>query len=56
MDRAKSAVRIQERVFKRLRRSLRDAAKLCKEKELKLVDIYLVGSRELRRLSRIKAI
>jgi len=44
MGRAESAVRSQERAFKGLRESLRDAAKLCEEK-LKLIDAYLVGSR-----------
>ena len=45
MGRAESAVRSQEKAFKRLREFLRDAAKLCEEIRLKLVDAYLVGSR-----------
>ena len=40
-----SVVRSQEKAFKRLRGFLRDAAKLCEERELKLVDACLVGSR-----------
>jgi len=38
-------VRSQEKAFKRLREFLRDAAKLCEQRGLKLIDAYLVGSR-----------
>jgi len=45
MGRAESAVRSQEKAIKRLREFLRDAAKLCEQRGLKLIDAYLVGSR-----------
>ena len=45
MGRAESVVRSQEKAFKRLRGFLRDAAKLCEERGLKLVGAYPVGSR-----------
>jgi len=52
MGRAESVVRSQKRAFKRLRGYPRDAAKLCEERRLKLVEAYPVGSTAKGRLSR----